>query len=297
MSPDMIEGSEKLLSDVEIRRLRIGSYEEHISEAASVARALMGEKPFHLVATREKDAVLFSDGKFLRMELRESGPTLSELDVETFDQTSRPNLVSREALATVDLFLRGDVQAAVTRLETLVPMVRSSGDPVEKIESQMVAPRMWRRWFSARGDQFVEFLQESGEVAGEVQLHPNFERLYDGPIEGAELIIYAARITEGLNAVLDRLERTQKAVEEALETTRGSLTESSESVVHLFADFASDLRDDLHSLHEVTLQTIEAVDDVSLRGRLCDTLVRGLRDRETATRFVVAVASRMVEAS
>lgn len=297
MSPKMIENTDKLLPDAELRRLRVGSYEERIGEIAAVSRVLLGETPFQVIATRERDAILYTDGKFLRLELREEGPALSDLDVEVFDQVSRLGFAEREAATVADLFLRGELKSAVSRLENLVPAIRSTGGPVARIESLVAAPRPWKRQFVIRRDHIVGFLGEAMESLEEGQLRQNFGKLYDGSIEDGKLDSYEDRITEGLGIVLDQLGQLRDEVGNALVAATEALAESTETVADEFARFADDLFGDLQTLHEISSRTIEAVDDTRLRGRLCDTLVEGLHDRKVASRFVVVVADRMVEAS
>jgi len=297
VSPKMIESPNKLLPAAELRRLRIGSYEERIGEANAVARVLLGETPFQVVATREKDAVIYTDGKFLRMELREEGPTLSELDVEVFDGSSRPAYADREAVAVADLFLRGAVKLAVGRLENLVPLVRHGVGPVEKIEGRITAPRLWKRQFDARRDHIVRFLGEGAESLEEAQLRQNFGKLYDGSIEEGKLVEHEDQVTEVLGIVLKRLGQIRDEVGTALATATDALAESAGTVADTFTRFADDLYGDLFALQEATSNAIETVDDTRSRGKLCDTLVAGLHDREVASRFVVVVAERMVEAS
>ena len=300
MSARMIVSPDKLLPEAELRRLRIGSYEEKIGEAAAVARVLLGETPFQIVATRKNDAVVYADGKFLRVELREAGPAISELDVEVFESRGVRAYVEREARAIADLFLSGAVKRAVSRLENLVPRAAIDGqedDPVAKIEAAMAAPRPWRRLFDARCDYITHFL---GEVAGEVEytrLHPKFGKLYDGSIEESNLINYEDRVAEELGTVLNRLKEARQGVETALTNVSETLAESAGTVFDTLGHFALDLLSDLRSLHEVSSHTVAAVDDISVRGKLCDTLVEGLYDREVASRFVIVAASKMVEAS
>lgn len=297
MSPQMIKSLDKLLPPSEVRRLQIGSYEERISEANAVARVLLGETPFQVVATRDDGAVIYTDGKFLRLELRESGPVLSDLDVQIFDRSNRHGFAEREAAAVADLFLQGAVKSAVSRLENLVPLARPTTDPVEKIESLLASPRLWKRQFKARHDQVVSFLGEEVETLNEGRLRRNFGKLYDGSIEDGKLDSYEDRVAESLGTALSKLEQIRDEVGAALATATSALAEASGTVADTFSHFADDLFSDLRLLYEVSSRTIETVDDLRSRGRLCDALAEGLHEREIAGRFVVVVANRMVEAS
>ena len=296
MSPKMIESPNKLLPAAELRRLRTGSHEAWIAEIANVARTLLGGEQFEVVATRKDGAVIYTDGKFLRLELRESGPVLSDLDVELFDAESH-TFARREAEAVADLFLRGAVKRAVTRLENLVPIVSASSDTVAKIESQVAAPRLWKRQFDARKDHIVRFLGEGAESLEEARLRQNFGKLYDGSIEEGKLVEHEDQVTEVLGIVLNRLGQIRDEVGTALATATDALAESAGTVADTFTQFADDLYGDLFALQEATSNAIETVDDTRSRGKLCDTLVEGLHDREVASCFVVVVAGRMVEAS
>jgi len=293
----MIESPNKLLPDAELRRLRSGSYEVKIEEVARAVRAGLGDVPFEVVATQEYGAVVYSGGKYVRVELTEDGPTLSDLDVEVFDMTSMHGFVGREAGVVVDLFLRGEMKSAVSRLENLVPKTRVSGGKVAKIEGMIAAPRPWRRLFEAREDHILGFIEGDVEALEEGRLRQKFGKLYDGAIEEGKLSAYEDRVTEGLRIVIDRLGQIRDEVGTALAVATTTLSESTGPIADMFARFADDLFADLCAIHESGSHAIEAVDDIRSRGRLCDTLVGGLHDREVAGRFVVVVANRMVEAS
>lgn len=297
MSPRMIESPDKLLPDAELRRLQSGSYEAKIEEVTRAVHAGLGDVPFEVVATQESGAVVYSGGKYVRVELTENGPVLVDLDVEVFDAASMHGFVEREAGLVVDLFLRGEVKSAVVRLENLVPKIRISGGKVAKIEGMIAAPRPWKRLFESREDHILGFIADDVEALEEGQLRQKFGRLYDGAIEEGKLDAYEDRVTEGLRIVLDRLGQVRDEVGTALAEATDALSESTGPVAEMFGRFADDLFDDLYTIHESGSHAIEAVDDIRSRGRLCDTLVGGLHDREVAGRFVVVVANRMVEAS
>ena len=97
--------------------------------------------------------------------------------------------------------------------------------------------------------------------------------------------------------MLGRLEQIRDQVGTALASATDALTEAAEPIADLFARFSDDLYADLLAIHESSSRAIGEVDDIRARGKLCDTLVGGLHDREVASRFVVVVADRMVEAS
>jgi len=297
VSAKMIESPNKLLPDAELRRLRVGSYESRIEEVARVVRASLGEEPFEIVSTQYDGAVVYSGGKFHRMVLTEDGVMLGDLDVEVFNTASLYSFVEREAGAVADLFLRGSVKSAVARLENLVPVAQISGGPLAKIESMIESPRPWKRLFEARKEFIVGFLGDDVGALEEGRLRPNFGKLYDGSIEEGKLDNFEDRVAEGLGIVLERLGQIRDEVGTALASATDAISESTEPIAALFAQFSDDLYADLHALHESGSSAIEAVDDILARGKLCDTLVGGLYDREVASRFVVVVANRMVEAS
>lgn len=292
----MIENLNKLLSASELRRLRTGSYESWIEEVRGVVRALVSGDQFEVVATRKDGAVIYTDGKFLRLELCESGPVLSDLDVELFEERS-PTLAQREAVAVADLFLRGAMRKAVTRLEGAVSVVRATTDAVALIESQIVSPRLWKRQFDARKGHIIRFLGDRAAGLEEAQLRWNFGKLYDGSVEEGKLVEHQGRVAEALADVMGRLGQIRDEVGSSLVMVSDALAESAGTIADTFACFADDLYGDLSTLHEATSHVIETVDDTRSHGRLCDMLVAGLHDREVAGCFVVVVAERMVEAS
>lgn len=297
MSAKMIERSNKLLSDAELRRLRMGSYESRIEETVRAVRAALGDVPFEIVSTRDNGAVVFADEKFLRVTLTEDGPTLSDLDVEVFDTATRYAFVEREAGVVADLFLRGAMKSAVARLENLVPRAAISDTAVARIEAQIAVARPWKQMFEARREFILDFLGDEIVALEEGRLRLKLGKLYDGSIEEGKLDSYVDRVAEVLGIVVGRIEQAHDEVRAAMLAVRSPLSEASEPVVSTFRQFADDLLSDLSALHESSSHAIEVVDDIRARGTLCDTLVEGLHDREVASRFVVVVADRMVEAS
>lgn len=300
MSANMIARSEKLLPGSELRRLRSGSYEEKIEEAAVIVRLLLGETPFQVVATREDGAIVYSDGRFLRMVLSESGPVLRDFDAEVFTPGNVRSFVEREATRVVDLFLGGSVKRAVGLLEMLVPLAAFPNDDVSRVSAVVFSPRLWRRVLEARREFVVRFLAESSLAGEGGQLHPKFGKLYDESIAlptQHECDCDEDQVIEDLRIVLNRLGSLRDEVSESLESVAGLLSNPDDEVTAMFAQFAGDLLSDLRSLHETASKAAEMMDDVRSRGKLCDTIVEGLRDREVASRFAVVVANRMIEAN
>jgi len=293
----MIERSNKLLPGTELRRLRMGSYESRIEETVRTVRALLGETPFEVVSTRDDGAIVFSDGKFLRLELTEEGPTLSDLDVEMFDTTTLYAFVEREAEVVADLFLHGSMKSAVSRLENLVPLAAIPDREVARAEALIAAQRPWKRLFEARREAIMAFLGDATVVLEEGRLRLKLGKLYDESIEEGKLDGFEDRVAEVLRIVVERIEEARDEVEAALLAAEAPLSEATEPVSVTFRQFAHDLLADLRVLCDSSSHAIEVVDDIRARGKLCDTLVEGLYDREVASRFVVVVADRMVEAS
>lgn len=292
----MIE-DRKLIPAPELRRLRIGSFEEKIGEAKAVAQALLGPVPFEIIATRENDAVVYTDGRFLRLELREEGPRFSPLDVDVVDPSSIHAFVEDEAQLIAKLFLEGSLQMALEHLQNLVPSVPSKRDALAQVEFAVSAPRHWRRVFAARSKQFGRFCGDDLSSLEEGRLRPKFDRLYDEPINEDKLGDYADRVTEDLETVTQRLEQMQEATAAALTSLGESLLDPAEGdeVLESFGHFAEDLADDLRLLGGTYSHALEAVDGVSARGRLHDIIVEGLHEREVASRFVVVVATRLAD--
>lgn len=297
MSAQMIERSNKLLPEAEVRRLRSGSYEARIEEMARTVRAALGETPFEIVSTRDDGAVLLAGEKFLRLRLTESGPSLSDLDVEAFDADTLYSFVEREAEIVADLFLSGSVKSAVSRLESLVPRAAIPDIQVARIESQVATPRPWKTLFAERRGFILNFLGDDVVALEEGRLLRKLGKLYDESAEQGKLDSYEDRVAEVLGAVIERIEQARDEVEGALLTVEVPLSEAEEPVSVMFRWFARDLLSDLRALYESGSHAIGVVDDARARGKLCDTLVEGLYDREVASRFVVVVADRMVEAS
>lgn len=297
MSAKMIDRSDKLLPTSELRRLRVGSYEDRIEATRRRLRDLLGEEPFTVLATRQDEAIVHARDGFYRVALTEG--EVSNLDVEVFSPDATLALVEREAEGIADLFIRGSVESARTRLENLVLAAPSEAadDPVSRLRARMLAPASWRRLFEARRGEMLDFLGDEAETLEEARLHPKLGKLYDGSIDEGNLDNYEDRVAEDLGDVLERLGQLRDDVDGALETIGAAYTETPDAVVNVVGCFAGDLLDDLRGLQESGSRVAESVDDIRTRGKLCDTLVEGLHDREVASRFVVAVANRMIEAS
>lgn len=301
MSAKMIGGSTKLVPSAELRRLRTGSYESKIAEAAQIVRGRLGDVPFEIVATRETEALVCMEGRFHRVPLRgESSAKPQVIDVEVFDESNVRAFAEREAHTIADLFLRGSVKTAVVRLENLVPFVPSSmGLPrdVLRVEAAVQAPRTWRRIFEARRDFIAQFIGDDQATLVAGRLRPCFGKLYDGSIEEGNLSECSTQVTEELGVVLDRLKGIGEAVVEARKSM--ALVEATESneVWQSFRAFADDLSLDITMIRDTASKVLESLVDVSARGKLCDILIEALYDREVAGRFVVVVADRMAEAN
>lgn len=301
MSAKMIETPEKLIPAAELRRLRMGSYEDRIEEAAGHVRVLLGEKPFQIVSTFENGVVFFSDGKFHRALFEADGePSVTSVDVEIFEGPAQHAFAVREAGAIVDLLVRGAEAQAARRLGKLVPAVSATpgdGGWVERIEASLHTPRLWRRVFVDRSDRIASFIGESAQEAEEARLRRQFGKLYDGSIEESNLDSHKNQVEEGLRVVSDRLEQIQDRVEVASVDIMVALSESENPVLLAVGSFTSDLLDDLRAIREAVSNAASELDDVRVRGKLCDTLAGGLHDLEIASRFVDVTAERMVEAS
>ena len=290
-------GNRKLVPASELRRLRIGSYEEKIGEANAVARVLFGEAVFEIVATRESDAIVYSDGRFLRMEFHEEGPRLSDLDVEVLDPSNVWEFVGREASLIAGLFLEGSRDMATTRLQNLVPSVPARRDALAQVEYVAASPREWRRTFKARSKAFGRFVGDDLSGLEESRLHAKFKKLYDESINEGKLADYSDRVAEDLKTVTQRLAKMHEDTAAALASMRDQLSNPVEGaeILGAFTRFAEDLVDDLRLLDETHSHALEVVDGVGARGRLHDIVVEGLHEREVASRFVVVVAEKMAD--
>ena len=123
----MILKSGKFVSDSEVRRLRVGSYEEKINEIEKAVQQQLGETDYEIIATREGEAVLYSEGAFVLAGVQDDGVVLTPLDVEMFDQARIQLFIEQEASAIADLFIKGAPEKAMVRAGNLIPVVESVG--------------------------------------------------------------------------------------------------------------------------------------------------------------------------
>jgi len=263
----------------ELRRLRCGSYESKIEDGAAIARKHFGDRPFEVVATRENGVVVLSEGRCQLVSV-EGGETKTEdLDVATKVSFS----IEHEARNIVDLFLEGASRAAMSRLEDLVPNTPSSMSTMKFI---VEAKRPWRSLFEARRDEMEHF---ASKEATSDQLHQKFARLYDEPTDG--------NAQKDLEGVVDRVAVLKESVETSLGAVSNFLLTEKEPTLDQFKFFSEDLLDDLRMLHKESSNAMTAEDDFYDQGVLAGIISSGLPERESASRFVVAVASKMIEAN
>ena len=276
----MIKKDDSLpITPSELRRLRCGSYESRIEDAAAGAREHFGDVPFEIIATRENGVVVLSEGRCQLIAV-EGGDTLAEdLNVDMRSLSS----MKQEARNIVDLFLNGSSRAAVCRLEELVPTAPSI---MKMVEMAVNEDRPWHSLFSDRQEHIKSFIGEDGASD---QLRQKFGRLYDESIDDSA--------QEDLESVVDRLAVLKNSVESSLGSVEELLGEATDPVLEQFRFFAEDLLDDLRLLHEESSNAMTAIDGFYDHEVLSSIIVRGLSDREAASRFVVAAASEMIEAT
>lgn len=302
VSAQMIVGSSKLVTPAELRRLRCGSYEALIEEIEKKVRAFLGDTPFEVIATRESEVLVCTEDGFRLISMSaDPEERIQSVDVEVFDASNRRAFVEREAGAIARLFTQGALKEAVTRLETLVPLIPASrGFPraVLHIEALDRSPRIWRRIFDARRAFIEAFLSEDLISLTERRLRPRFEWLYDGSIAESKLTDYAGDVTEVLGEVLGRLGQVKVQAHQAYQSIAAASRMSEEDeLLGICQAFAEDLVCDLSRLCEAGSRALVSVTEIQARGRLCDVLIEALNDREVASRFVVVVATKMGEAN
>ena len=275
----------------ELRRLRTGSYEDHTEAMVHDVRDHFKDAPFEIISTQKTSAVIVSEGKFYNVDTAEG--TVNVLDVETFNPSNVHIYATRKADKIAGLFIEGKLKTALTHLEDLV-MTESLREltPLSLLEGWLEAPRPWRRLYDTRRESIEAFLGDEIKLVESAQLRLLFEGMYDELIEGD-----SKRVVRSLEAVMRVLKRMKVETKEATSVIIDQTGKESEGIVEMLARFAFDLFEDLCALCDMGTPLIETTESVADRAKLHDMLVRGIRDRGVASRFVALTASKMVEAS
>jgi hypothetical protein len=309
----MITISNKLVPAAELRRVTSGSFEQKIETSSEIITTHLRDQVFgedaqiEVVATYADHAVVHAKGLFHKVDLRESESGaihvvgVSPLEVETIDESDVSKFAAREAESVVDLFFKGSVEAARGKLRGILPIVltdrqRDESQAVEAVESLLTAPRSWRTLFQERSAQFKRFILDELETLEEHRLQSKFQVLYEGSIDGPELSGYADLVAEDLGIVLDRIAAIQESTESAYRAAAPALDAASEegdATFPMYKGFAEDLNNDLQQLHDRASKAALEIEDVACRGKLRDMLAEAVHPYEVASRFVVAVATRL----
>lgn len=285
----------------------MGSYEAKIEAVRDVVvdhlRETLGTTEIEIVATHSDHVVAHAGGRFHRVVVQESDSgsvkvvEVGALQVETYEEPTK--FATKEAERIVDLFFKGGIDQAKEKLAGIIPLVitdqrRDEEQRVEGVELILQADRAWRTLFEERSAQFKQFILDELAVLEEHRLQPKFRALYEGSIDDSKLGGYADLVEEDLEIVLDRIEAVRETTLTAFKRARPVLRESGEDEVFpMYEKFATDLIDDLGTVHEAGSQAAFRIEDVACRGKLRDTLAESVHNYEVASRFVVAVAHRL----
>jgi len=287
------------ISVSELRRLRQGSYEQHIEEAMAALQEEYGESG-EILATYS-DSVLWRSAKGCQkvcLRKDEQGrfevSSVQPVTVEVIDESTLLSFFERSSDEIAALFLRGARVPALTRLDALTllaPPIRLDEDKIlATVVTSIGAHRLWREVVVAQAANFREFVTE--EV-----LCPKFDKLYDRTIgESAEA--YEKIVESGLRSALEHMTAMMYATRVAYERVSGRLSEvvGGEDVLPVYTDFVKDLLEDLETMVRIGDYAAVKIRDVGRREKLYDVLAEGLNARRIASRFVVTVANRLIEA-
>jgi hypothetical protein len=108
--------------------------------------------------------------------------------------------------------------------------------------------------------------------------------------------LHVDRVNEELGWVLDRSQQILNETRAYLASARGALLQEHgrEPVLASFEGFATDLIEDLRTLHEEGTRAALDLGDVRQRARLHDVLAEGLQERSGACCFVAVVADQLI---
>lgn len=307
----MIGISKKLVPGSELRRLMQGSLEERVSQIGDAVQShfheMNSDSDAEIVATHSDAAVVFSEGMFHRAkyEVSDNGNVrvveVEPLQVETFEENEAHKLLYKEAREVVDLFINGATPVAKARLQDLALQAASVSQPddkrsLETVESLLKMDRAWKSLYEQRGKAIRKFIMDDLEELDRERLQPKFRQLYEGQISDEKLFGYASLVEEDLEIVLDRAEAVHDAARTAFESVSGTLRKLDNDIIPMYEEFATDLLDDLQTIHKAASKAVFETNDVAVRGRLRDTIAEALHPYEVASRFVVEVANRLTEA-
>lgn len=285
----------------ELRRLRCGSYEQRIEEAMAALAEEYGDTG-EVLATYSDSVLWRSAQGFRRVYLHRDGEqgqlevsSEQSVEVEVIDEEALPAFAERAADEIAALFLKGARASALIRLEALalldLPIRLDEGKVLETVIGVVEARRLWRDVVQTQHVKFAKFVTED-------VLCPKFRKLYDRTIEESSAEAYSEIVDTALRSALERLTAMLYATRVAYENVSGRLSEvvAGADVLPVYQEFAQDLISDLEMMVQIGDHAAKKITAVGRRGKLCDVLSEGLNARQIASRFVVAVADRLIEA-
>lgn len=288
----------------EIQKLTTGSYEflaSKLDETLSrEAKAVFGESvpnKIERIGTFENYVLVAADdGRFAKVKYERSlnGQLklmgAEPLSLSVYTESTLGGYLKQEALGIVDSLLAHDSAQAELKLLAMVPLVeeRLAPTPEQTIASlieNIEADRPWKRLYRERTEQVRSFLGEELKGIEGRKLPIKFSKLVaDSDVEAHKALVLTdlAYMAEALGGWLKKLD----AAGDLKDLRAQPVDSADQGVVTTFLAFTEDLRQDLQSVREAVLASLQFVDSTpSLGGKLYDVLAEESFHYEVACRF------------
>ncbi len=296
------------MPNAEVKRITVGSFEERARLVefaancdsvrlfgAKIESKVVGTFPSHVV-------LLAEDGRCVRVKYEINGneaKLLSHEAVVVSTVESRQELITLQAKEAASLLSQGRISEAKPVLKHLASLVdNTSPQQDDQVVDAMIAfrraDRPWKAAFREKADTMRRLvLDEVGEIHKD-RIQPKFKSLHNGALKQHEIDNYRNLVIESIKNFDTCTTRLQESVEQAIGTVKGLKID--DSSVKSYLNFAHDLADSLQSNRKTATEALRRVKRVDSLGKLYDSLAEEFNDCEVASRYVVSMSKRLVDA-
>lgn len=308
----MATGNAPFIPAVDLAALSQGSHQDM---AVRLATALKGEaKRFSgesaaILATFDTHVVVMTEGGSvfrLQYERAANGDIhfvkQEAVDVPVVTDRSVRQYVRSQAYEAVDLFLKGLVSQAHSKIAAILPLADASmaNSDAESLAAFMESRKTqggWQRFMAGRKPQVLEYLGENSIPA---PLQPKFKKLYDGATGADELPNFKGLVQSDMTTLVTRLVAVEEQARTALEmfrSVRASAGNGDHPALSQLEAYANDLLADVTQVKSFAEEASGNFKQVDLLAKVFDSMSAEVASLEVAGAFAAKMASRLAEAS
>jgi hypothetical protein len=301
----------RYVSSAELQRITAGSFEELTRKIESVvlaesARFFGAATPVRVIGTYSTHVVVLAeDGRSLRVRYETKDGLIKILGHEAVKAESataeqKYDLLKSEAIQAARSLVKGDLAEAKTRLKDIVQLVdsRSIHKDAQLVDAMVAfrrSDRPWKEAFNEKADTIRRLVLDEVSGINKDRIQPKFSSLNDGGVKASEIEKYRDLVIESIKKLDEHCGCLYKQVTDAVIAARAKGIH--DPTVKAYLTFADDLADDLRSTQKTASEALKRVTRTESLGKLHDALATDFGDRETASRYVIKMSKRLVDAS